>query len=879
MKRVISILSLFFVIIASINAFDIYNSDDKEVNYFSINAPQVYIKTDQNLTHFEVKYSISNLNYSNIIDLEVCENLYCGDFSLLNLINNANGSFAGATKFEILVNGNSNFVYLDFDKPIIELNNYIINSTKKNIELEFTYSDNSNKIDKVELYKTENSDLIFITDITNKTNYNYTLETEGNLTLLFKITDIAQNYNEVEYDFEILDFFEPIIIESFVILNSNSYELNFHVEDKELDRYEVKQNDLKFSGELSGSSMEKSIILPFDDGTVIFYVFDKQGNYLTKEIDLDTRIKNTYSSIYSNEKIFKFTSDANSCILQKINTKTKNEEFSKSSSTFSTNLDISSSDIYSLNFYCEKTGFRQYFTREFSYDIEKPTESIINVTKESDGSLKLTWTKSIDEQTDDVSYELYRDSKEIYSGSRTKYSDYGISYPNEYKYYVIAIDEAGNEVKSDKIEETPQKIKIEYTTSLKTNNIIKSDTLNIEIDTEKNSIVTIIIKNNGQIISEKIIDNVQLKITENLKFNVGSNQVIIEVVDEFGNIKTDTYFVTYEEPILIQETIEEEKPTIKQTEVLENSTLINNTTKESAFSFLWILVIILLLGFSIYGFYLYYLDDNKKSSKPSYNKKPKINKISFNKSKKKDFFTAKRKNDFGLEKSLSKVKQKRINRQKELIEEKKRDENKTPKIFSEFEKTKFSDISKSSNMSFVNFGESKKKQRIKKTKSSIENIVDISEKSESLLNMRKTSINKKQKKISKMNFSNLFKQKEKPKSDEFSNYINRIKSQKSWTNTNDYLQSTYDKKQQIETEKLKKKQEEESLKLKELNKKDEEKLLKEEKKLKKQEAKREFDENRIIAKTSLDDYLNKRKKKSRFFFAEREVERDLRSRK
>lgn len=850
MRRIIGFLFLLFFLITSGFAFDVYNSDGTFATYFSINNPQVYVKTDQNLTFFNVSYEIFKTNFTNIVDLKNCSNIYCGNFSLLNLINISNNSFNGAIKFLIEVGNEQKVIYLDFEKPKFNLNNFSIIPLDKRLNLNFNFSDNSGIILSVKLYKKDGSNLLFIKDLVNLSSYNYSLTKEGNLSFQFVVEDEAKNSYIFNKDFLIEDFFEPEIIETYVIFKDNSYLLNFNIKDDNLANYEIIQGETKLSGLLVGNLINKEVLVPFNSGNIIFKVLDKAGNQKNKSINLDAKITNNYENKYSNKKIFKFTSDATYCFLENLDNLNVNKAFEKSSNTFSYNLDISKTKLYNISFYCEKEGFRQYFTKDFYYDINEPLKTELKIKKTLDGFLKLNWNESKDSESS-IKYKLFKDDKLIYTGNKLEYTDIEVIYPESYGYYLQIIDEANNIVKSNEVKEVPKKVKVFFTSNIEQNLKVDKSDYNLTLNTDKNSKVNVIVKNDGKILSENLINkSISEKLDFNLKFSEGINQVIVQIEDEFGNKLEETFFVTYDLPIVaIQETIKE--PVITKKDIIEepenNTLVVEELKEESSFSYLgFFIMIIFIILISV-------LFVSNYSGKDNFIKK-KIKKNN------RFIFDKKVKNDFVLEKSLSKIKSLRIEKQKQIELKKKKENNK--KELTEFSKKKHQDLSNSSSFKFDISSLKKHGIRTKREREELEEIIE------------------KRPEILKKSFFNFKKKSNKKKEDDISLYINKVRNSKSWDSTREYLMKTKLEKEKIEQEKIREKEEALNKKIQAEREKKEEQLRKEEEKKRKQEEKEKERYEKNIAKQSLNDYIEKRTKKNRnLFFAEKSVERELKNRK
>ena len=204
-------------------------------------------------------------------------------------------------------------------------------------------------------------------------------------------------------------------------------------------------------------------------------------------------------------------------------------------------------------------------------------------------------------------------------------------------------------------------------------------------------------------------------------------------------------------------------------------------------------------------------------------------------------------------------------KQEKIKKELKLNDEKSKRILSDFERKKHSDLSNLRPKSDILFSINERQ----KTKKRTDNI-----KNESLY-----QIESKPKQINHFqNFSKLFSKNRKNETDDFSDYIMRKRSEKSWSNTKEYLMKTQVEKMQNEIEKIRKISEERDLQLKERQLKEEEIRKKQEDKERRILEKIKLNEDKQSAKKSLDDYLFKKTKKRSWFFAESDVNRDLKSR-
>ena len=611
MKKVFLIVFMLLTLIQSSFALTILGSDDTQRQYFSLSDSTVKIQTNNNLSNYSIVYTLSNITKVTNYSLTSCNGIYCGQFSLVNLLSGSTNS----NSFNIIAGSETKTIYLDTQNPSFNLTNYTISKTDKKLTLEYNYSDNY-LVKSVSLYKKTTSSNTFITSLNSSTQYIYSLSESGTLTLLFKIEDNAGNMYEKEQTFTIPDLFAPQIISTKLIIIDESFELNFKVKDPNLKRYEISQGDLVLNGVTQGTEFSNTVKLPFTSGDIIFKVYDSDSNSIQKTITLTSNFENKYPSKYSNTDTFKFTSNANTCVLTKIDSESESETFEKDDNQFELELDISKNKDHTLKFYCEDANIREYFEREFFYDTHDPSKSDLTAEKTDSGTIKLTWTQAHDNESS-IEYILYRDDDKIYDGTKEKYEDDDVEYPTEYTYYLKIVDEAGNDVKTDEISIVPIKAKVSILTNLLKEETITSATKSITLATEPYTDITITIKNSGKVISQNTYSITDSQVHKyDLKFESGLNEVIIKGTDSFNNFKEQSYFVTYDAPIVVKPTTSTEQtkspsvnpvPVIVPQKVEETNTTVveklEDASKTSTF-WLWILfwtvIICILAWFLLY---------------------------------------------------------------------------------------------------------------------------------------------------------------------------------------------------------------------------------------------------------------------------------------
>ena len=831
MKKLILSILLILCLISTGFAFEILDENNKTRTYFSHNEPNVYIKTPKNISHIKLEHTNNNATYEKNYSLNLCDNSYCVSFSLINFLTDKSLPIKSG-EFAISLDSQSKTIYLDTEPPEFNITNHTIDNTTKELKIQFDYSDNY-KISKIELYEVSGSKETSIKNLTSQKSYSQKVSQVGLIKLRFKTYDISGNINTHDEIFSINDIFEPEIEKTLLILKDDSYSLYFKISDDELQSYRIIQKDLQIEGEIRGETYENTISLPYNEGAAKLIVYDENSNTKTQSISLKSSISNSYEQKYSNKDTFTFKSNADKCILTKIDSSKKNTQISKSGRNFEIDLSISRTQLYDLEFYCEDNNIREYFTREFYYDTEEPENTVLEIEQTNTGNLELHWDSASDRQGN-VKYILYKEDKDgdyddIYDGTKTSYTDKNVNYPQEYTYYLRVFDEAGNSVRTNEISQIPLKINIELKTSLEKNITTKENTYTFNIETENETTTHITVKNSQKILFNNTTQKSQSSHT--IPLEKGINEIIIEIKDNFNNTKDESYFITYEEPLIKTEP-ETSNNYINNT-INNNSQSENKKAEDNQKGHLWYVIIFSLIALGIFIWY-FILNENrirKRSMKPmqNYMKKEDIS----------------RRHDKILSRHIEQVRKERKEKQDEIIKQKKREEIKEHRKVLDLEKEKMSDL-QSSHKTDIDFETRNIKREPKKE------IPD-----------------NKTKKSFWTEFSR--KPKEKIRNDPFSRYLQKQNSLKNrnWDSTNHYRQAYFDKLK--EQEEQKKKEQEEEKRLKQLE-------IEEEKRKHAEPKPKERKENRKDT-FSLDEYLNKRTKKRKFFFADRDVDRDIRRRK
>lgn len=844
MKKLFLIFFTFLMLVSSSFAFNLTNSNDNSQVYFPLSDSLVKVQTLENISSFDVKYVNGNITKITSYNLSSCNNSSkCGSFTITDFISN-NGLTLANTNLSVVLNNVSKSVYLDITKPDFTFISSSIDNVSMKVNFVFSYSDNMG-VSKVELYKKQGLDTTFVSNLTGVNNYSLDIVSAGVLELVFKVYDLAGNVETFNQNIEIVDFTKPKITSSKLNLKEGKYQLYFTLSDENLSKYEIVQGSLKLSGDVSGTSHTATINLPFDSGSIEFRVYDGAGNMGVKTILLSSPFTNTYSTKFSNDKIMKFTSNAVSCKLVSVDSSSDSRDFTKDGNVFSIDLNfISSIKNYVVNFYCENSDFKEEFTYDFFYDTNNPTNSTLSVSREDDGGLRLMWTDATDLESD-VSYVLYRDGEQRYSGTKTKFVDSEVKYPNEYKYSLKVLDAAGNYVNSNDVSEVPKKVDITFFSNLLKEQVVQKNLFNLDFDTDTNTNVSIIVKNNLNVIFEKKFNTgSKTKFTEVLNLSGGVNEVIVKVVDEFLNVEEQSYFVTYDNSFLAEKPIVEqlkEKPAVvspvfePEPQVFEEFADSGVEEVSSPYFWAWFALWVLVLGVFIY-FIFFRREIILKFIKKSSNNIRRHDGLGFAEGRRKDMV---------LGRNLDKIKSERVNRQREREYERRKIEAQKERAVhrSEFERKKHEDLAKP-RVTPVSFSSRKKAY------SNFKRMI----KDKHLMGELKSSRSKK-----KSFFENL-KEKFGPKyeginkEDEISSYLSRKVSgrkNKSWENSGDYVQKESVVKSSV------------------LDVKD------------KGEVKSEVKTEEVVKKpekferVSLDDYLSKRTKKKRFFFAEKQVENDI----
>jgi len=778
-------------------------------------------------------------------------------------------------------------VYLDLENPKLNLTSSTVDTVNKKIKFDYTHSDDKG-ISSFKLYEKSGSSENFIANLSGDT-YTFLGVSKSVYEFIFRLEDLSGNVEEVSKVINVGDIDKPTIKEVFLIKNEDdSFELSLELGDNSgLDRYEIVQKTTVLKEDISGTSYSKKIKIPFTDEKITLNVYDNKENVVSKGLDLDTKISNSYPSKFSDSKYFKLSSNAELCRLSKVDGSTQSDKFDKDDDEFKVRVDANKNEEIEIKFYCERDGFREYFERDFFYDNEQPTESELRIVTTEDGSLKLTWIKAEDEQSE-VDYILYKDDKKIYSGSMLEYTDSKVTYPNTYEYYLKVEDEAGNSVKTDKVSEVPKKVKITFELDDNFKYEVKDSDFDFVFETEENVDVLLRVEHNTKEISKKEFKTTSEKINVNLDLNKGKNIIYLDLKDKFGNKNSQEFYVIYEEEILASPVVKKEpvieppKEEVKavvenpnKTEQTENNLVTTKVEVEYQNSN-WIWFIIIVLAFVYFIWYFVINEDALKLKDRAQSKK---NRTALDKKKKYDLgnFGLKRSKDNVLSKDFDRIKKERILKQ----DQKKKEEQRNKKLSekentrTELEKKKLDDLAKSKKQEVViPFSQ---RVKAKRRVNEIKNEISYEEELES------SKLNPASVKSKKNIFGKNKKEVKEPS--EMDMYLQKKGNSKGWNSTRDYIDKPIVEEKKVEEE-IKEK---ESLVDLQSKKEKEVAEVKNEKKGFFSKFKKSTDNIQNVSeskiekedkKEHLDDYLSniinkKKNKRKSFYFAEKSVDKDL----
>jgi hypothetical protein len=890
MKKVILFFFIFIMSFSFIFGFEILDNGGNSKSYFSLNDHQVSLKSLQNESPLTIMVLEDN---STLMSYEFipCGVEYCYDFSLVDYMTSVN-LVLNSTEFVVSAAGTSKSIFFDSVNPTFSLQNSIIDSQNKLLKLYFTFSDDFN-VDFVEVFEVKSGSVQSFGQLSSN-SYDFALSYQGNITLRFKVTDGAGNFDTFNFDFEILDLFAPVISDVVVIKNDNVFNLKFSATDSNLQKYDIAQNDLKLTGVLSGESSSENINLPFSSGSIVLTLFDSLGNSKSESISLGSSFDVDVKNKFSNEDVFILDSDASSCIMISVDSKIYTENFLEDDEEFSVDLDLNSQGNYELTFSCENSNYKETFVRDFYYDTKNPSDVVLSFNATSSGFVKLSWTESVD-LISDVNYELFRDGKKIYYGSRESFIDEDVLFSDFYEYYLEISDEARNSIESNLVSGSPNKIFVELSSSISGDIEVSIPEYSFDVVSESGAETIVSVKNLGDEFFSRSLSSSDGHIS--LTLVPGVNEIIVNSVDEFSNKNFLRYFITYNKPIPLVKKVDSiivsapEKPTIVdisgsaiRNEIQDpENTSVSETGVGSSFSGAWFVLLFFILLMFVYTLVF------NKSKLPGY-----LNIIiskNVNRDSKKnlsndgsDIRGHKRHMDAVLHKHIGRVKLERIQKHKKkiIVERKAKVDSMKPKReLSKIEKLKHGDLN---NRNKFDFNISHKiSSDIYKMKPEY---VESEPKNEEVFKLE-TPIKdegmelKLKKKLSLFGFFRNHKvelTQEELENDKFLGYIGKQRNSQSWDKTDLYKQSHYDKiaTKKLDALKLIEEQRRMELQTKQLEIDKQTKKLA--KKAKVESEKQEFKNNRKIARATMDDYLSKKSKMRSFWFAEKVVNTDIKSR-
>ena len=841
MRQLYIVLLILLATITTGFSFTLENTQGEVETYFSSNNANLDFKADNNKT-LKLYYQTTNQTNSTIIELNTCEQGYCATINALNYTQNNNSII-------LEYNQTNNTYILDDQKPTITNLSTTINKQDQQVEMNFSPTDNSGNISFVELYKKNNNNYELVADVTNNTNYTYSIEGAQTIEYLFKIQDEAGNTNQISKTIQVDDIFKPVL-ESFLLTKKldNTYTIEFSAKDNNLEEFIISQDSLFIGERVDSQQIEKQIELPFSQGTITLELTDSSNNQYRKNISLNTGVSlSSFSSMVNNELI-DFSSNADKCSVTKINGEEISKEISKNNNNYREELNLDENQKNTVEFFCIKDNKKEFFSKQITVDTKDPQDVAVEIEKQKSGNLKLTWNESED-NLGNIEYKIQKNGDHILTQDDTSYTDEQVQYPNTYTYQITPVDEAGNEGSSNEVEETPLKVNVDLSLKNPEEKTLKKNSTNVFFSTEEGANVSIIVKANNSIIYEESFEATTTSQSVSIPLLLGNNIVEIKAVDEFNNSKLLTKSITYQQ--------EQEQETQIPTTQQNNQTTQNTTAQtqpqiiqdepentgsdsnsQESFEWVWLLIFLALLGLFIYAFVL---------------NEDKLRRLATRQSRKKAIYDKKRKQDEMLGKSLQRVRQKRIQKQQEEQEKKKREEElkkKQEKINTNYQAKKHQDMEKRSKKDFAIQDDNKSKKKITPKEKQPHEILEKQNREE------KPSL-----------FEQLLQKKQTPekKQDAFTQYLAQ-KSRKGWSSPNDYRQASVEK-QQKEQEQQKQEQNQQQV--------EEQNQTTQQTTSKANEKNNNSSKTKKQDKLGLDEYLSKKGKKRKFYFAEKEIEKRL----
>lgn len=483
------VLILFFFFILSLDlAFsqlDIYSQDGNMIDYYSFNSPNIKIKTDIDKSNFSIKYFEKDSLREKFFDLSKCGDYFCGEFNVIDL---SQDYFVKLVN--VSVGSEKKVIRADFQKPVLSYN-YSVKKDKLNILMNCT--DELSQIKSIKVYQNDSVIGNFNYDFSDrkeelKLNKTFLVK-EGSYKIKIFCEDFVKNSFDYFFNIEVNDYQKPEIKINSIEKSEGNLKIDFEAKDKnKIKKYEIVKDNYVVTENINKNSFKVNTLFPYYKRFVIRVIdeFDnvKELDYSLDEYDIELR-----ESTDNQDKIFIDTS-ADECFIQKINSERINEDLKEKSGDFYYDLDSKSTKSFSIEGFCKKRGYKKDFDLDFFLDLDSPRKSSVDLYANLDGSVKVSWSKSEDDQSK-VIYYLYRDSDKVYSGSSLNFKDNSVSFPNEYEYYIVVRDKAGNEVKSSKEQIVPKDVSTFIKLDKTYYKVSDQSVLKINLGLEKGSVLRI----------------------------------------------------------------------------------------------------------------------------------------------------------------------------------------------------------------------------------------------------------------------------------------------------------------------------------------------------------------------------------------------------
>ncbi len=661
----------------------------------------------------------------------------------------------------------------------------------------------------------------------------------------------------------------PTIYSSLFEITSSGQSLVYNV-SADVVRVELEQATQTSSELIFGGGSGELSVKKFEDLT--FKVYDEEGNFAEKTFLVDNAPSVLSLTHYISHRVFSLTSTASECRLTEFEGDVKDVSFTLQNTTWYLPLDISEEGNYSLHFFCEQGGIRKYFETWVVYDETSPKPSLLSAQLLKDGSISLHWEEGSD-GSDSLSYLLYRNNSLIYEGKRFFYNDLFVSWPQQYDYVLVVKDEAGNEAKSNELHLVPKKVGIFFQSNLKREMLVHSSLFLLHVETDKNNTLTTVLRSENATLynATVLVEHTEMEVP--LYLQEGLNVLSFSLRDEEGNEKKEEYFLIYTSPELgvTQESVlQNSSANFAETELTKIEQRVEEEQKNRGTSIFWILMWLVFLIFFVYAILMY--GDAVSMRFEGINKE---------RVRKKEQML-RRRSDTHLDKFLRTV---RAERMRKLEERKLKDEERKKKEgkrqLSSFQKQKFKELERQrtgNKQVLSSVVQRKAAPQQSSTKSLLERAFQrLDKKTHEVQERQKTE--KKTPIFKGFLDSYLSEQKQKKEEQKIRAHLEREKI--TFEKHREEAAAEEKKKreaQRVEQEKQRQVQEEKDRVLKEKQRQHEEEREHEKNVKGLHEKKEEQQRQREEKVPGLQDYLSKRKKKRLFFFAEKEVERDLRKR-